>query len=416
MRVFSSPWGFGPAALGLVAAVGLVAASTAVPTAQAPTGPAATAHPPVTFTKDVAPILQRSCQSCHRPGQVGPMSLMTYEDARPYARSIKNRTVSRIMPPWHIERNIGITEFKDDPSLTDAEIATLGAWADQGAPKGDMKDMPAPQVFGDEDEMFWHIGKPDLIVQIPVDHVVPAAAQDVFIDYISESGLTEDRYVKAVEAKPGPGARQVMHHLLTYVQQELDESEKLIGFDDSRGQATEMFLNEYAVGKNGDILPEGTGKLMKAGAKIRFNIHYHSSGKETVDRSRVGIVFYPKGYVPKYHQHSLQTASTNNQLDLPAGQVTRNDGYYRFTKPVRITAVQAHMHNLGKRMCLEAILPNNQTEQLNCMGWSFNWHKVYNYTDEAAPIFPATRIRATGAVAATARSTRWASRGRRGPI
>jgi hypothetical protein len=392
MKTFSSPWGFGPAALGMAAALGLVVASAAGPTAQAPTGPVAAAHPPVTFTKDVAPILQRSCQDCHRPGQVGPMSLMTYEDARPYARSIKNRTTARIMPPWHIEKNIGITEFKDDPSLSDAEIATLAAWADQGAPKGDVKDLPAPRVFNDADEMFWHIGKPDLIVTIPVDHVVPAAAQDVFIDYISESGLTEDRFVKAVEAKPGPGARQVMHHLLTYVQQELDESEKLIGFDDGRSQTTEMFLNEYAVGKNGDILPEGTGKLMKAGAKIRFNIHYHSSGKETIDRSRVGIVFYPKGYVPKYHQHSQQLAGASGGLDLPAGQVTRNDGYFRFTKPARVTAVQAHMHNLGKRMCLEAILPNNQTEQLNCMGWAFNWHKVYNYTEESAPIFPAGTV------------------------
>jgi hypothetical protein len=378
----------------LAAALGLVAASAAVPTAQAPTGPAiaAAAHAPVTFTKDVAPILQRSCQSCHRPGQAGPMSLMTYEDARPYARSIKNRTTARIMPPWHIERNIGITEFKDDPSLSDAEIATLAAWADQGAPKGDMKDMPPPRVFEDADEMFWHIGKPDLIVTLPVDHIVPAASNDVFIDYINDSGLTEDRYVKAVETKPGPGARQVTHHLLTYVQQTLGEEEKLLGFDDTRESTYEMFLNEYAVGKNGDIMPEGTGKLMKAGAKIRFNIHYHSSGKETVDRSRVGVIFYPKGYIPKYHQHSLQIARTNEFLDLPAGQVTRNDGYYRFNSPVRITAIQAHMHNLGKRMCLEVILPNNQTEQLNCMGWAFNWHKVYNYTEEAAPIFPAGTI------------------------
>jgi hypothetical protein len=158
------------------------------------------------------------------------------------------------------------------------------------------------------------------------------------------------------------------------------------------GNPTEMFLNEYALGKNGDILPENTGKLIKAGSKIRFNIHYHSSGKETVDRSMVGMKFYPKGYVPKYHQISMSTARTNDSLDLPAGQVTRNDGYYRFSTPVRITAVQMHAHNLGKRMCLEVILPNNSTEQLNCMGWTFSWHKVYVYADDAAPIFPAGSI------------------------
>ena len=109
----------------------------------------------------------------------------------------------------------------------------------------------------------------------------------MWIDYIADSGLTEDRYVQAVETKPGPGARTVMHHLLTYLIQDVADNEKLVGQDDVRQQQTETFLNEYAVGKNGDILPEGTGKLMKAGSKVRFNIHYHSSGKETADRSRV---------------------------------------------------------------------------------------------------------------------------------
>ena len=162
-----------------------------------------------------------------------------------------------------------------------------------------------------------------------------------------------------------------MHHLLTYLIQDVADSEKLVGQDDVRQQQTETFLNEYAVGKNGDILPEGTGKLMKAGSKVRFNIHYHSNGKETVDRSRVAVKFYPKGYVPKYHQISLQIASANSQLDLPAGAVSRNEGYYRFDKPVQITAIQAHMHNIGKRMCLEAILPTNTTHATQLHGMGF---------------------------------------------
>lgn len=395
MKRFSNPWGIGPLALGVIAAVGFVAGSTAVSSAQAlASAPDARAGKPtvapVTFTKDVAPILQRSCQNCHRPDSNAPMSLITYEDARPYARSIKARTTARIMPPWHVERNIGIQKFKDDPSLTDEEIATIAAWVDQGAAKGDMADMPPPRKF--DDDTVWHIGKPDLIVEIPREHIVPAAGPDLWIDYIADSGLTEDRYVQAVETKPGPGARTVMHHLLTYLIQDVDASEKLVGQDDVRQQQTETFLNEYAVGKNGDILPEGTGKLMKAGAKIRFNIHYHSNGKETVDRSRVALKFYPKGYVPKYHQISLQIASANSQIDLPAGVVSRSDGYYRFDKPVQITAVQAHMHNLGKRLCLEAILPSNAVQQLNCMGWNFNWHKVYNYVEDVSPLLPAGTV------------------------
>src|SRR5437899_749474 len=148
MNVVWRSWGFGSTLLGLIAAVGFVAASSAVPSAQAPASPTAPSVKPVTFTKDVAPILQRSCQNCHRPDQMAPMSLLTYEDARPYARSIKARTMARAMPPWHVERNIGIQKFKDDPSLTEDEIATIAAWVDQGAPKGNMADMPAPRHVG----------------------------------------------------------------------------------------------------------------------------------------------------------------------------------------------------------------------------------------------------------------------------
>jgi hypothetical protein len=191
------------------------------------------------------------------------MSLMTYEDARPYARSIKNRTTARIMPPWHIERNVGITEFKDDPSLTDAEIATLAAWADQGAPRGDMKDLPPPREFLNQDDNFWNIGTPDLIVSLPIDHVVPPASQDVFINYISDSGLTEDRFIKAVESKPGPGARQVVHHLLTFALQELDESEKLLGFDGESRQSgsTQLARRRRSDDRRDGLLVDGVTYL-----------------------------------------------------------------------------------------------------------------------------------------------------------
>jgi mono/diheme cytochrome c family protein len=341
----------------------------------------------ITYTKHIAPIVQRSCQSCHRPGTNAPMSLMTYEDVRPWARAIKTRVMNRIMPPWHIERNVGIQQFKDDPSLSDAEIATIAAWSDAGAPRGNPADLPPPAVFPNDEE--WHIGTPDLVVQIPKDHVVPADGGDLWIDYIADSGLTEDRYLQAVEAKPGPGARAVVHHLLTYLIQEVDEDEVLSGRLDDRGTNSESFLNEYAVGKNGDILPEGTAKLVKAGARIRFNLHYHASGTTTVDRTRIGLKFYPKGYVPKYHQISLQIANSHDVLDIPPNTISRHDGYYRFAKPARVTAIQPHMHNRGKRMCVEAILPNGRAEMLNCMGFEFNWHKVYNYADEATPLLPA---------------------------
>ena len=156
----------------------------------------------------------------------------------------------------------------------------------------------------------------------------------------------------------------MVHHLLTYLIQDIDQDEVLAGRLDDRPTNNESFLNEFAVGKNGDILPEGTAKLVKAGSKIRFNLHYHPSGKETADRARVGLKFYPKGYKPKYHQISLQIANAHEELDIPANTVTRHDGYYRFSKPARVTALQAHMHNRGKRMCVEAILPSGRAETL----------------------------------------------------
>ena len=337
---------------------GVVFAAVVHVGAQAPSGrvpsggAAAAAH---TYARDVAPIMQRSCQTCHRPGTNAPMSLLTYEDVRPWARAIKAKVTARLMPPWHIERNVGIQQFKDDPSLSDAEIATIASWVDAGAPRGNDGDLPPKPTFPDDEA--WTIGEPDLIVEIPKPHVVPAAGPDLWIDYIADSGMTEDRYLKAVEAKPGPGARAVVHHLLTYLIQDIDEGEVLAGRLDDRPTNNESFLNEFAVGKNGDILPDGTAKLVKAGSKIRFNLHYHASGTATTDRARVGLKFYPKGYKPKYHQISLQIANAHEELDIPPNSWTRHDGYYRFSRPARVTAVQAHMHNRGKRMCVEAILP-----------------------------------------------------------
>jgi hypothetical protein len=331
----------------------------------------------VTFTKDVAPILQKSCQNCHRPGSIAPMSLLTYEDARPWARSIRQRVEARQMPPWHVDRTVGIRQFKDDPSLTDQEIATLVAWVGAGAPRGNPADMPPPRQFDDADR--WHIGKPDLIVPMPKAFTVKPEAADWWGIFEADSGLTEDRYIKAVEAKPSPGARRVVHHSV----------ETLMYDDGSSGGGT---LVEYAVGKNGDVFPEDSGKLMKAGAKVRFNMHYHAIGEPITDRTEVGIVFYPKGVVPK---HVVTTILSPNQddLDIPAGaDNVRSDAYFKMDKPSHLVGFMPHMHNRGKRQCLEAIYPDMHVEQLNCVNYDFNWQIVYNYADNVAPLLPAGTI------------------------
>jgi hypothetical protein len=339
----------------------------------------------VTFTKDVAPILQRSCQSCHRPGQMAPMSLMTYQEVRPWIRAIRQRVTDREMPPWGIDPHVGIQRFKNDPSLRDDEIEKIVKWVDAGAPMGSVADMPKPREFDDADR--WHIGKPDIIVTSPA-HTVPAEAADWWGSYFVPTGLTEDRYIKAIESKPGK--TDVVHHLLTYAVSADDDTES--NGDDSTADAGE-FLNEFAVGKNGDLFPEESGRLLRAGSKIRFDFHYHSVGKETVDRSQLGIVLYPKGYVPKHVEYSKQLGQPTEPLDIPGGAAfVRSDGYQRFNKAGKITAFQPHMHTRGKRQCIELIYPDNKAEQISCANFSFNWHIVHVYADDATPIYPAGTV------------------------
>ena len=334
------------------------------------------AHEP-TFTKDVAPILQRSCQSCHRTGSIAPMSLLTYEETRPWARSIKDKVITRGMPPWYIDKNIGVQGFKYDYSLTDDEIATIATWVDNGAPRGNPADMPPAREFPNVAE--WKIGEPDWIVEIPEPFVVAAEAPDWWGNLETESRMTEDRWVKAVETKPSLEGFPVVHHAVTSI---IDPNADT----DSGGFGG--FLNEYALGKNGDVFPDGTGRELKAGSNIRFNMHYHAIGVETTDRTRVGITFYPRGVVPERKLISSHVGD-DEDLDIPAGESNvRHDGFLRLKENAHITAFQAHLHNLGKRQCLGAIYPDNTKAILSCADWDFGWHIVYNYQDDVAPLLP----------------------------
>jgi hypothetical protein len=338
----------------------------------------------VTFSKDVAPIFQRACQNCHRPGAIAPMSLLTYQDARPWARSIKVKVVKRQMPPWHIDRNVGISQFKDDPSLSDAEVATISAWVDHGAPEGNPADMPPPRRFTDLDK--WHMGKPDVIVSMPKPYVLKATGGDEYYDIEVDPGFTEDVYVAALETKPDLGFK-VVHHCTTNLVED--------PVDDPVG----LFLNEYAVGKNADIFPTNSGRLIKAGSKVHFNLHLHPDGQATPVQISLGLKLYPKGLVPKYvafTQHMGEVAD----LDLPPGQITRNDGYFRLPRPAVLTAYQPHFHLRGKAQCIEAIYPDvransarpgpARTDTLSCVSdYQFGWSITYNYAEDVSPILPA---------------------------
>jgi len=332
----------------------------------------------VTFSKNVAPILQKSCQSCHHAGTSAPMPLTTYAEVRPWARSIKEKVVLRDMPPWHLDKTVGIRKYKNDRSLSDGEIAAIARWVDAGAPQGNQADMPPPLTFPPDSQ--WFIGKPDLTVTTDQDFVMYPSGPDWWIDQFGEVRLTEDRWIKAMEIKPSNP--RIVHHAVIYA----------IEPDATEGTPeTGVQLHEYAVGKYGDIFSADTGRLLKAGTRLRFDMHYFAAGSEQHNRTTIAFKFYPQGVVPKYQVRSVPIRNIpNDELEIPPNTVVRTDGYYRLTRNARIDAFQPHMHMRGRGMALEAIHLNNTTEILSSVDrFNFNWHINYIYADDVTPLLPA---------------------------
>jgi len=340
-----------------------------------------------TFTKDVAPLFYRSCTECHRPGSQAPMSLVSYADSRPWARSIKTQVQKRQMPPFHVDRSVGLQKFKNDPSLTDAEIDTIVRWVDAGSPQGNPADLPPVPQYRDPN--VWTIGEPDLVIKFP-KFLVPAKAPDLYGDLFADLDLDEDRYIKAIQTRSATAnSHKVTHHALSYTV----PSEAIAGDMSTEGG---QFLVEYASGKNAEVYPEGTGVLLKKGEKARLSYHTHSWGEDTYMEVEVGMKLYPKGYVPPKIRWSKQLAQPSAPLDVPPGSVARSDGYVFMHKPAKIIAFQPHLHLLGTRQCLELIYPTNgasaKTEVINCINFNNSWHLSYNYEDDVAPIVPAGTV------------------------
>jgi hypothetical protein len=355
-----------------------------------------------TFTKDIAPILQRSCQSCHRPGAMAPMSLLTYEEVRPWASAIKRRTSTREMPPWFIERNVGIQKFKDDPSLSDAEVAKIAKWVDSGAPRGNPADAPPPREFPAGSD--WSFGTPDLVASSPV-RLIKAVEADFQGDIgVTPTGLTEDRYVKAVEVREvrlsekavdggndTPRAAlniSVIHHATIGARTEFDPDSEFPTSVSVNGG----FNLVHELGQNSTVYPDDLGILIPANSVFTWRMHTHANGKETQVRIDLGFKFHPKGYKPK-HVLIATGGASNNDLDIPAGDDNvRFDAMTVVTHPSRLWAFEPHMHASGKRMCLEAILPSGTRQTLSCAKYDHNWVKVYQYDDDSAPLLPANTI------------------------
>ena len=344
-----------------------------------------------TFTKDVAPILQEKCQGCHRAGQMAPMSLVTYEETRPWAKSMKQRVVTRQMPPWHIDKTVGVQHYQNDFSLSDAQIATIAAWADAGAPMGDAKDMPAPKVWPKDDgwQLSKEFGAPDLVIKSE-QYTMPAKGQDVWFKPLTQIPLTEPRWVRAVEIRPATAAgRKITHHALAYLQQ--DESGAPAT---GAGPATQGLLMEWAVNKNYDVYRPNTGKLLVPGARIWWEMHYHAVGEQISDHVELAVYLYPKGQEPKYRTVLTAFSATTGsaalgQLDIPPNSIAQTEGFRVLAQPARLENFQPHMHLRGKSMLLEAILPNGTKQAIaNVDKFNFNWMTNYIFTDDAAPVLP----------------------------
>ena len=382
----------------IVATFGILTAPHALAAGQAALG----GEP--TFTKDIAPILQRSCQTCHRSGGMAPMSLVTYQEARPWARAIKLRTSVREMPPWFIERNIGIQGYRDDPSLSDEEIATIARWADSGAPPGDPGDMPPPLKFTDGGE--WSFGTPDLVLSTPVI-VVPAFAADWQADFATlPIGLTEDRYVQAVQVREtrlreeavdsaltGPRADlniSVIHHANFQARTDFDAEND--NPSNGIGRDVGYFSLVHELGQNATIYPDDLGVVLPANGLVSVRVHTHANGKDTDVRLDLGFKLHPEGYQPKYVVRG-GTSLANFDLDIPAGEDNvRMDAYSVLKTPAKFLTFEPHMHASGKRMCTQAIYPSGIRQTLSCAGYNHNWVRVYVYEDDVAPLLPAGTI------------------------
>jgi hypothetical protein len=336
--------------LGVCAAVLFVAG-----TATAADGTAAP-----TFSKDVAPIFYKACVECHRPTMFAPMSLMTYDDARPWARSIKQRVVGRAMPPWGADAPHGV--FKNDPSLTQSEIDTIAAWVDAGAPKGDDKDLPATPQFAEG----WTIGKPDAIFTMEEDFHI-AANGAIEYQYIRvPTHLTEDKWIQAIEIRPGAAAQ--VHHVIAFTQP--------AGSPLSAGGVLgPTNIGGTTPNKPGIRYPDGVARLLRGNHDIVLQMHYTTNGKEATDRTRVGII---------YAKEPPKKLAAGGMVLQPRFVIPAYDGnaevrgVTKLQRDTLVTTLTPHMHVRGKDMKYIAHYADGTSETLlNVPKYEFDWQITY---------------------------------------
>jgi hypothetical protein len=380
------------------------------PTIAAKGGKSATKS--VTFNGDVAPILFKNCAGCHRPNDIAPFSVLTYKDARPWAKSIREKVINREMPPWRADPHFG--EFSNDARLSQTDINTIIAWVDGGAKEGNPKDLPPLPNFNEA----WEIGKPDLVLSMPEEYSLPASGADDYIYFRVPTNFTEDKWVQAVEFRPGN--RRVVHHAAIFIEnQALFEAAKASAQRSGRNSVPSVFegpagsifqkdgtvrrvrmdvqvaddgcsamagggagssagpmlLCVYAPGRNADVWPAGTAKRIPAGANLIFQMHYaKTTGKPETDRTSVGLVF-AKAPVQKMIESK---DVTNFFFKIPPGAENHEaTACYTFPRDVELVNYMPHMHVRGKDMKYEVVYPDGRRETLLSVKYNFNWQTLY---------------------------------------
>lgn len=324
----------------------------------------------VTFTKDVAPILYSRCVDCHRPGEIAPMSLLTYNEARPWAKAIKEKVLDRSMPPWLASAENH--QFKNDRRLSQKEIDTIAAWVDSGAPRGDDHDLPAQPKF----EEGWSIGKPDAVISLDQAVAVPAEGVIPYKYLTVQTNFSEDKWVQAAEIRPGN--RKVVHHVIIFVQEPGNRTEQT---GEARG-GIGYKLCGFAPGEQPKVFPPGTARLIRKGSKLTFQMHYTPNGEATTDRSYVGLIF-SKTPVQKT---ALTGTAINSRFVIPAGDANFEvRSSWTATDDVRIIDLMPHMHVRGKDFTYTAVYPDGHSEVvLQVSKYDFNWQLLYQFRE---PLF-----------------------------
>ncbi len=373
-------------ALGLVCAAAVFAANTG--------------STPVTFYKDVVPVLQKNCQNCHRPGEAAPMSFMSYESTRPWAKAMKAAVLTKKMPPWYADPHYG--KFANDRTMADSDMNTLVAWVDGGSAAGNPKDAPAPVEF----TKGWAIPKPDLVIEMPQSFDIPASGTIDYQYIVIPTNFTEDKYVQFAEARPGD--RERVHHIIAFIREPgspwlkdakpgvpfvpaelIREARKRAAEQAQSGQPGERrqrrgddgggfggdLLCGYAPGLPPQTVKPGQAKLVKAGSDIVLQMHYTANGKAGHDQSKIGIVFAKE--TPT--QRLITLAAANDKFEIPPGAPDYEvDSKITLQSDTLLTALLPHMHLRGKDFEYRAIYPTGEKEiLLKVPRYDFNWQLWY---------------------------------------